>query len=190
MSVTFFARFDHGGKLYHLNVAKQRLPERSDDLGLLPLWHLYRSSLKMWLRGVDRSYDFIFRHPVVLCPIWRLSSFVQTFVTQHLVQNQAHEIQPRSGVGASPVLCRAGVDKGDSPEVLVTPGLGGWVPLAPYFFFRTSKKYYIFECIYRLLAQFWHKNWTNQCLVPCGRVPILKVPYWSVRTMAIRSFKL
>ena len=108
MSVTFFARFDHGGKLYHLNIVKQRLPERSDDLGLLPLWHSYRSSLKMWLRAVDRSYDFIFRHPVVLCPIWRLSSFVQTFVTQHLVQNQAHDVQPRSGVGASPVLCRAG----------------------------------------------------------------------------------
>ena len=80
--------------------------------------------------------------------------------------------------------------KGDSPEVLVTLGLGGWVSLGPYFFFRTSKKYYILGCIYRLLAQFGHKNWTNQRLVPCGRVPILKVPYWNVRTMAIRSFKL
>ena len=69
--------------------------------------------------------------------------------------------------------------KGGSPEVLVTPGLGGWVSLGPYFFFRTSKKYYILGCIYRLLAQFGHKNWTNQCLVPCGIVPILKVLYWN-----------
>jgi hypothetical protein len=45
-------------------------------------------------------------------------------------------------------------DKGVSPEVLVTPGLGGWVSMWPYFFFRTSKKYYIFGCIYTLLA-FW-----------------------------------
>src|ERR1700683_989426 len=51
--------------------------------------------------------------------------------------------------------------KGESPEVLVTPGLGGWVSLGPYFFFRTSKKYDIFGCIYRLLAQFGHKNWTK-----------------------------
>jgi hypothetical protein len=34
------------------------------------------------------------------------------------------------------------------------------------------------------------KNWTNQCLVPCGRVSILKAPYWNVKTIAIRSLKL
>jgi hypothetical protein len=47
----------------------------------------------------------------------------------------------------------------------------GWVGLfEPLFSFWTSTEYYILGCIYRLLAQFGHKNWTNQHLVPCGRV--------------------
>ena len=66
-----------------------------------------------------------------------------------------------------------------------------WVGLlSPFFFFSDLKKNYILGCISRLLAQFGHKNWTNQCLVPCGRVPILKAPHWNMRTMAIRSLKL
>ena len=55
----------------------------------------------------------------------------------------------------------------------------GWVGLlGPLFFFLDIKKKEIWGVFtYRLLAQFGHKNWTNQCLVPCGRVLILKVPY-------------
>jgi hypothetical protein len=54
----------------------------------------------------------------------------------------------------------------------------GWVGLlGALFFLLDIEKNYIFGCIYTLLAHFGHKNWTNQCLVPCGRVLILKVPY-------------
>ena len=56
-------------------------------------------------------------------------------------------------------LCAVGTAafKGDSPEVLVTLGLGGWVPSAPYFFFRTSKKIIFLS----VLIDFWHNFGTR-----------------------------
>jgi hypothetical protein len=54
----------------------------------------------------------------------------------------------------------------------------GWVGLLGplYYFSQTSKKYHIFGCIYSLLARFGHKNWTNQRLVPRGKViPVVYV---------------
>jgi hypothetical protein len=44
------------------------------------------------------------------------------------------------------------VYKGGSPEVLVTPGLGGWVSLGPYFFFG-HRKNIIFLGVF---IHFWH----------------------------------
>ena len=67
------------------------------------------------------------------------------------------------------------VNKGESPEVLVTPRLGGWVSLGLYFFFQTSKKYDFLG----VFMDFWHNLGQELDLVPCGRVLILKVPYWN-----------
>ena len=70
------------------------------------------------------------------------------------------------------------VCKGESPEVLVTLGLGGWVSLGPYFLLFGHRKNIIFLGVF---IHFWHILGTRigQRLVPCGRVPILKVPYWN-----------
>ena len=42
--------------------------------------------------------------------------------------------------------------RGESPEVLVTLGLGGWVSLGPYFFFQTLKKI----IFWGVFIDFWH----------------------------------
>ena len=100
-------------------------------------------------------------------------------VTSNMLSMCASGVPPGGwGILLDPSLrfnTQGGVTGGISDTGFGCVGLLG----ALFFVFWTSKKYYIFGCIYTLLAHFGDKNWTNQCLVPCGRVPILKVPYWN-----------
>ena len=55
-----------------------------------------------------------------------------------------------NAVGEGPVV----MVKGGSPEVLVTPGLGGWVSLGPYFFSDIEKILYFWVYLYTF-GTFW-----------------------------------
>ena len=56
-------------------------------------------------------------------------------------------------------------------------GLGGCISLGSYFFLDIKKQKIL--GVFIAFGMIWTQELTNQHLVPCGRVLILKVPYWN-----------